>query len=148
MTTMTHERFARIIEAYGADPRRWPDAERAAARAFALAHPGEAQARLAAAAALDACLAGDAVEPPGRALRRRVEAAARGPGRRRRMPLARPRFWWLSGAALAGVGAAGLVAGAVATAFFTAAGERMSAGHEPSYMSTGFDAGGGEESVE
>ncbi|WP_291844040.1 hypothetical protein [Maricaulis sp.] len=36
---MTEDRFFRILEAYGADPARWPDAERAEAEAFAAAHP-------------------------------------------------------------------------------------------------------------
>ena len=42
-------RFEAIIAAYGADPRRWPPAERVAAEAFAAAHPdagaGRAEAR-------------------------------------------------------------------------------------------------------
>jgi len=32
---MTSERFLALVAAYGADARRWPEAERAAARAFA-----------------------------------------------------------------------------------------------------------------
>ena len=36
---MTEERFFRILEAYGADPARWPADERAAAQAFAAARP-------------------------------------------------------------------------------------------------------------
>lgn len=150
MTTMTSRRFARIVDAYGADPRRWPDAERAAACDFAQAHPDEAQARLAAAALLDAGLAADTVEPADRSLRRRIIASAQGSGRRRTQG-ARPRLWWLSGAALAGAGVAGLVAGAMATSFFIARGEGVVAGaaHEPSYWSTGFGASsGGEEGVE
>lgn len=36
---MTQERFLEILEAYGADPARWPEAEREAAQAYADAHP-------------------------------------------------------------------------------------------------------------
>jgi hypothetical protein len=36
---MTAERFAQIVEAYGAEPRRWPAGERAEAEAFMLADP-------------------------------------------------------------------------------------------------------------
>ena len=36
---MTEERYFRILEVYGADPARWPDAERADAEAFAAANP-------------------------------------------------------------------------------------------------------------
>ena len=36
---MTDERFFQILEAYGADPARWPADERAEAEAFALDHP-------------------------------------------------------------------------------------------------------------
>ncbi len=32
---LSKKRFARIVAAYGSDPLRWPEAERAAARAFA-----------------------------------------------------------------------------------------------------------------
>jgi hypothetical protein len=148
MTTMTSQRFARIVDAYGADPRRWPDAERAAACDFAQAHPDEAQARLAAAAWLDAGLAADTLEPVDRSLRRRIIASGQGAGRRRTQG-ARPRLWWLSGAALAGAGVAGLVAGAMATSFFIARGEGVAPVHEPSFWSTGFGvSGGGEEGVE
>ena len=36
---MNAERFASLLDAYGAEPRRWPDAERDAAQAFARADP-------------------------------------------------------------------------------------------------------------
>ena len=149
--TMTSQRFADIVDAYGADPRRWPDAERADAQAFARAHPGEAQARLAAAAMLDACLDADVVEPAGRALQRRIVASAKTqrPARwRGPWPfIARPASWWIPGAALAGDGAAGSVAGAVVMSALVPTGH-SSATHEASYLSTGFDAPGGEGSGE
>jgi hypothetical protein len=144
--TMTSQRFAQIVDAYGADPRRWPPDERAAAQAFAQARPEEAQARLHAAAALDACLAADVVEPAGRALQRRIVASAKAP-RKPRPLIARPVSWWLPGAALAGAGAAGIVAGALAMSMLVSSGH-PSVTHEPSYLSTGFDAPGGEGSVE
>lgn len=149
MTTMTSQRFAQIVDAYGADPRRWPDGERGAACAFAQAHPAEAQPRLAAAAALDAALAADVLKPASRSLQRRIVASASAPGGR--FPLGwRPAWRWLPGAALAGVGVAGLVAGAVAVSFLMLGGERPGAAHEPSYLSTafGFDAAGAEGSIE
>jgi len=39
---MNRERFEQIVAAYGADPRRWPEAERAAAEAFAAENPDAA----------------------------------------------------------------------------------------------------------
>lgn len=50
---MNRDRFEQILEAYGADPRRWPDAEREAAQAFAAADGAEA---IKVATALDAAL--------------------------------------------------------------------------------------------
>lgn len=149
MTTMTFQRFAQIVEAYGADPRRWPGDERAAARAFAQAHPAQAQPCLAAAAALDAVLAADALEPVSRSLQRRIVASANAPGGRLSFTW-RPGWRWLPGAALAGAGVAGLVAGAAAMSFLMLPSERPTAVHEPSYLSTafGFDASGAEGSIE
>lgn len=150
MTTMTPERFARIVDAYGANPSRWPIDERAAAKEFAKAHPDEARARLSEAAALDMFLAADIAEPASRSLQRRIIASANAPGRR---PLraARPARWWLPGAAIAGAGVAGLVAGALAMSFLiVGAAERPSAAHEPAYLSTafGFDGSSAEGSIE
>src|SRR5690606_29901660 len=58
---MTPERFETLIAAYGADPRRWPEAEREAALAFAEGDP-RAQTALAAERRLDALL--DRAEAP------------------------------------------------------------------------------------
>lgn len=58
---MTERRFARLISAHGADPARWPEAERAAGIAWADSHP-EARAALAAERRLDAML--DLAAPP------------------------------------------------------------------------------------
>jgi hypothetical protein len=147
MMTMTAQRFAQIVDAYGADPQRWPDAERAAAQAFARAHPDQTRAQLAAAAALDACLGADVVDPAGRALQRRIIASAHVPGLAR-PPLTRPARWWIPGAALAGAGAAGIAAGALAMSLLLVSSGHPSVAHEPSYLSTGFDAPGGEGSAE
>ena len=46
ITKMTSERLGEIISAYGADPQRWPDAERISAIAFMDANPNIAQAAL------------------------------------------------------------------------------------------------------
>ncbi len=58
---MTERRFARLVAAHGADPDRWPAAERAAGIAWADRHP-QAQAALAAERRLDALL--DRAAPP------------------------------------------------------------------------------------
>jgi hypothetical protein len=52
---MDRSRFEAILEAYGARPERWPEAERAEAEAFARAHPELAPA-VAEAERLDALL--------------------------------------------------------------------------------------------
>lgn len=73
---MTPERFRTIVAAYGSDARRWPDGERAAAEAWAHAHPADALAALDDAAELDAWLANDTVAPPAPALVARIVATA------------------------------------------------------------------------
>ncbi|MEM5368713.1 hypothetical protein V4C53_22120 [Paraburkholderia azotifigens] len=140
---MTPERFRAIVDAYGADARHWPADERAAAKAWAGQHRGEADAALAQAAQLDAWLAGDTVAAPDPALTRRVIASA--PSRRRPRWLSQawpgsrsPRAgWWWSGAAFAGVGLIGGVAGALAVSFFLVTGS-PSPGPDSSYLTTGF----------
>jgi hypothetical protein len=152
MTTMTLKRFEQIVEAYGADPRRWPDDERDAACAFAQTHPADARPRLAAAAALDAALDADVPLPVSRSLRRRIVASA---NRRDPWPFgwrfeSRPARRWLPGAALAGAGVAGLVAGAVAMSLLMVGAEPPNPAHESAYLSTsfGFDASGAEGGIE
>tara|TARA_R110000868_G_scaffold12142_3_gene58884 strand:+ start:5256 stop:5657 length:402 start_codon:yes stop_codon:yes gene_type:complete len=68
---MTEERFRQILSAYGANPQRWPSAERAQAEAFAARHPAQLAAALAAEAELDALL-GKAERQPGELLQRRI----------------------------------------------------------------------------
>ncbi|KFG98380.1 hypothetical protein GQ56_0104865 [Burkholderia paludis] len=129
---MTPERFRTIVAAYGSDARRWPDDERTAAEGWARAHPGEALAALDEAAELDAWLANDTVAPPAPALVERIVASAPAPRRARR----RGAVWW-SGAAFAGVGLAGALAGAVAVSMLML-GSVPSSQHEPGYLTTTF----------
>ncbi|KAA1008197.1 hypothetical protein FVF58_22895 [Paraburkholderia panacisoli] len=128
---MTPERFHQIVEAYGADPRRWPMQERAAAQAWAQSHRAEAVAVLSDAAGLDAWLAADKIDPPGAALQQRI--VERAPVRR---PAARRRLWW-SGAAVAGVGLLGGAAGAFAVSFFVLT-ENAPLLHDSSYLTSSF----------
>ncbi len=72
---MNCERFAAIVEAYGAEPRRWPAAEREAARTFA-ASDAQAAALLAEALALDALLDVPPVPLPASAASRRAAMPA------------------------------------------------------------------------
>ncbi|CAI8785126.1 MULTISPECIES: hypothetical protein [Burkholderia] len=129
---MTPERFRTIVAAYGSDARRWPQDERAAAEAWAQAHPRDALAALDEAAELDAWLMQDTVAPPAPALVERIVASAPAPQRARR----RGKVWW-SGAAFAGVGLAGALAGAVAVSMLML-GSAPIAQHEPGYLTTTF----------
>ena len=54
---MTEDRLIELIEAWGADPSAFPEAERAAARAMLAAQPARFAAAIAEARALDAALA-------------------------------------------------------------------------------------------
>ncbi len=70
-TAMNLERFAVIVDAYGADPRRWPTAEREAAQTFA-ASDAQAAVLLADALALDAGLDALPIPAPASAALRRA----------------------------------------------------------------------------
>jgi hypothetical protein len=73
---MDQVRLRALLDAYGADPERWPEAERTAAQSL-LAGSEAARAELAAAAALDATLDALAEPPaPSPALSARILAAA------------------------------------------------------------------------
>jgi hypothetical protein len=102
---MTAERFAQIVEAHGAEPRRWPADERAAAQAFARAHAEAADPVLRAARNLDAAMDAYAVEARAPDLQARILTALPGNDnwRRWRAPLA---------AGLAAACAAGVLVGA------------------------------------
>lgn len=128
---MTPERFQTIVDAYGADPRRWPDDERAAAGSWAEQHRSEADALLAESASLDAWLASHTVAQPARSLVERIVATAP-----RRPPRPRGRLWW-QGAAFAGIGLAGGLAGAFAVSFFALTGAPPPV-HDASYVTSSF----------
>ena len=118
---MTSERFLALVAAYGADARRWPEAERAAAQAFAAADP-RASAALAEADAVDALLQASCVIQPSMALRDRVIASAVGAG----LKAGREGRRWLDrvvitlGAGWAAAACAGVVAGVMLTGYLTA----------------------------
>lgn len=76
MTALSLNRFRELVDAWGADPARWPAQEREAAEAL-LAQDGRARALQAQAASLDALLSGDRVPPPRPQLRRSILLAAR-----------------------------------------------------------------------
>jgi hypothetical protein len=59
---MNAERFRELVDAYGADSRRWPAGERVAMEAFRAAQP-QAESWLREAKELDAWLDGDTVTP-------------------------------------------------------------------------------------
>ncbi len=73
---MNETRFQELLEAYGGDPKRWPEGERADAEAFAASNPVLTADALADARALDALLATSQEGAPSEALRLRVLAAA------------------------------------------------------------------------
>ncbi|RAR48189.1 hypothetical protein C7401_1535 [Paraburkholderia unamae] len=129
---MTPERFHTLVEAYGADPQRWPRHERADALEWARAHRAEADAALDEALELDDWLARDMIAPPARALVEQIVAHAPG----RKQAAKRREFWW-SGAAFAGAGLAGALAGALVMSLLLLGGA-ASAPHESSYLGTSF----------
>lgn len=107
--TMTVDAFRALLDAYGADARRWPAEQRDAAIAFQATETGEALA--AEAAKLDALL--DCYEPsgPSSALTGRIMETAG-----RRVTLRRRLQRWFVGAGLVGVGLAGGLTGAFVVA--------------------------------
>jgi hypothetical protein len=111
---MDQDRFDQLVEAYGAAPWRWPEAEREAATRFAQGAPAAA-ARLAGARALDDALDDWALAAAPAALRERIVKAAPG---WRTPAFRRPRFWWAS-AGLASACALGVAVGAVAAPTLT-----------------------------
>jgi hypothetical protein len=74
---MDRTRFEHLLEAYGADFRRWPANERAAAAAFAAQHAADIAAPMSDARTLDALLeAARETSPETELLARRILAAA------------------------------------------------------------------------
>ena len=108
---MTPDRFSDLADIYGADLRRWPEAEREAGRALLAARP-ELNAVLQAAAELDDALDAFRVAAPSMALRDRVIAQAT-------MKTRAPRRGWMDrlklalGAGWAAAACAGVAAGIV-----------------------------------
>lgn len=80
MTTMDLTRFSELLDAYGADPRRWPAAERSAAQDL-LAGSAQALELQRKAALLDEALDQYLPAPPAAALRQKLLGA---------VPLSRP----------------------------------------------------------
>lgn len=72
---MDQTRFEAIVSAYGADPARWPPAEREAARAYAEAHPDIAAPVLAREGELDALLSTVSAPRPEPVLEKRLMAS-------------------------------------------------------------------------
>jgi len=121
MREMTSERFLALVAAYGADARRWPEAERAAAQAFAAAEP-VAAAALVEADAADALLRASRAAHPSVTLRDRVIASAAGAGLSARREGRRwvDRLALTLGAGWAAAAFAGIVAGVMMTSYLTA----------------------------
>lgn len=119
MTAMTRDRLRTLIEAYGADRRRWPVEERDAAETLLKDDPA-ARALIAEAAALDALLAHDLAPPTWTrdAAKLAAYAASQFQPRRRRTngPASSGTIWrlnlgWPNFAGLAAAAIAGLVIG-------------------------------------
>ena len=111
---MDAKRFEALTAAYGADPRRWPAAERAAAATFMDAEDAAAQRILFEARLVDAALDASVDPRASDALRQRVIADAAHAGLRPRPPR---RRWspgplgWASGAGWAAACVAGVIVG-------------------------------------
>jgi hypothetical protein len=119
---MTSERFLALVAAWGADARRWPEAERTAAEAFAAAHPEIAVPALAEADAADALLHASRTAAPSIMLRDRVIASAAEAGLKARREGRRwlDRMSLAFGAGWAAAACAGIVAGVMMTTHLTA----------------------------
>ena len=119
---MTAERFLALVAAYGADRRRWPEGERAAAETFAAAHADLARPALDEADAVDALLYSSPTPQVSTALRDRVLAAAASAGDRagRTGRLWIDRLSLAFGAGWAVATCAGVVAGVMLTSHVTA----------------------------
>lgn len=118
---MKVERFQELAEAYGADLRRWPATDRAAAEALRLAQPVMIERLLFEAAKTDAVLQTSTAPQVSMALRDRVIASATAAGLSpRRVQWIAGRLAWLSGAGWAAAACAGVVFGLNLTTQLTA----------------------------
>lgn len=105
-------RFEQLANAYGADFRRWPSAEREAAAAYAAEHRSESERLLFDARMIDAALDAVVAAQPTYELRQQVIAAA--PQPRPRRPRAANPWFWIPSAGAAAACAAGALVGMVA----------------------------------
>ncbi len=113
---MTPERFCTLLDAYGTDFHRWPEAERGPAHALIAMSPAELRQRLSDAAVLDGWLDNYTVAMADDSLTRRIVDSARARKRTSAVP-GWPQWsvhWLWPGASLAGVGLAGILVGALA----------------------------------
>lgn len=118
---MTIERLKALIEAYGADQRRWPEAERDAARATVAADPANTRGLLFHADQTDAALDASPRPAVSNALRDRVLASALAAGltpKQAKKVWDRLVVWFMAGWAAAAC--AGVVAGVNLTGHLTA----------------------------
>ena len=113
---MKPERFHALLDACGADLRRWPEAERDAASELLANSPAALRAARAEAALLDGGLDAYEVAAPGAALVERIAGAAPSAP----LPAGRAGSWWRGAgffwprAGWALTGLAGAIAGAMA----------------------------------
>lgn len=118
---MNVERFQQLAEAYGADLRRWPASDRAAAEALRAAHPVRIERLLFEAAKTDGVLDTSRNPAVSMALRDRVIASATAAGLSpKRARWIAGRLAWLSGAGWAAAACAGVIAGMNLTTHLTA----------------------------
>src|SRR5471032_2880442 len=111
---MTPERFHQLADAYGAELRRWPSAERTGAQALLDSGNAQALATLHQARLLDRLLDSHQVPAASPALVRSIVASA--------TLTPAPSFWrrhmdWWSKAGFVGVGLAGIAAGMLVVSF-------------------------------
>lgn len=120
MTTerMTSTRFGELADAYGGDLRRWPEAERDAARVWADAHPVEAGRALFDARQTDAALFSSPTPAVSMALRDRVLASATTKARAA-WPSLR-KLLWIGGVGWAAAACAGVMVGTTLSGHLTA----------------------------
>ncbi|MFH0133020.1 hypothetical protein [Variovorax sp. EL159] len=140
---MTPERFEELADAWGAELRRWPDAERADAQAL-LERDASARTILARAAELDALLDASAVASPSAALIQAALAGAPAHGAKRGRVGRWLGEWWGAGAWAAGVGLVGTAAAGALVfglALSAIAPPGRPTGMDRDWAATTFDAG-------
>jgi hypothetical protein len=130
---MTPERFRSLVDAYGADPSKWPNDDRVRAFEHAATPQGtDVRTALADAAMLDDLLDDYVVAAPDRALMARIVASA---------PASTTREWFShlwSGLGVAGVAAAGVLAGVMVVSSILPPVAQVSPPTELSYLTTAF----------